>query len=161
MQDESVWRENRAIQLGIQVPFGYCAAWAGGIVSEGWLMSPEAKKLKVSGIVALIAGCLCVVAGIVLAVLGVDITDLFVVAASVLALLVGAKGARVANVPSNAPGLVGPSAGATVATGALCAGDVVFANGQVAPIVVGAVAFVLALLVTIAAAAVKKAVEKV
>ena len=45
-------------------------------------MSPEAKRLKLSGIVALIAGCVCVVAGIVFAVLGVDITDLFVVAAS-------------------------------------------------------------------------------
>ena len=124
-------------------------------------MSPEAKRLKLSGIVALIAGCVCVVAGIVLAVLGVDITDFFVVAASVVALLVGARGARVANVPSNAPKLMGPSAGATVATGALCAGDVAFANGQVAPIVVGAVAFVLALLVTISTAAVKKSVEKV
>jgi 4-amino-4-deoxy-L-arabinose transferase-like glycosyltransferase len=124
-------------------------------------MSPETKRLKLSGIVALIAGCVCVVAGIVFAVLGVDITDLFVVAASVVALLVGARGARVANVPSNAPKLMGPSAGATVATGALCAGDVAFANGQVAPIVVGVVAFALALLVTISTAAVKKSVEKV
>ena len=63
--------------------------------------------------------------------------------------------------PSNAPKLMGPSAGATVATGALCAGDVAFANGQVAPIVVGVVAFALALLVTISTAAVKKSVEKV
>ncbi len=124
-------------------------------------MSPEAKRLKVSGIVALIAGCACVVAGIVLAVLGIDITDLFVVAASVVALLAGARGARVANVPSNAPKLMGPSAGATVATGALCAGDIALVNGQVAPVVVGAVAFVLALLVTVATAAVKKSVETV
>lgn len=131
------------------------------IVEQGWLMSPEAKRLKVSGIVALVVGCACVVSGIVLAVLGVDITDLFVVAASVVALLVGAGGARVANVPSHAPRLMGPSAGATLATGALCAGDVAFANGQVAPIVVGAVAFVVALLVTIATSAVKRSVEKV
>ena len=124
-------------------------------------MSPEAKRLKVSGIVALIAGCACVAAGIVLAVLGFDITDLFVVAASVVALLAGARGARVANVPSNAPKLMGPSTGATVATGALCAGDIALGNGQVAPVVVGAVAFALALLVTVATAAVKKSVETV
>ncbi len=123
-------------------------------------MSPEAKRLKIFGIVALIAGCACVVAGIILAVLGVDITDLFVVVASVVSLLVGAWGARVAN-PSNAPKLMGPSAGATVATGALCAGDVAFANGQVVPIVVGVITFVLALLVTIATSAVKRNVEKV
>lgn len=124
-------------------------------------MSPEAKRLKIFGIVALIAGCACVVAGIILAVLGVDITDLFVVVASVVSLLVGARGARVANVPSNAPKLMRPSAGATVATGALCAGDVAFANGQVVPIVVGVITFVLALLVTIATSAVKRNVEKV
>lgn len=124
-------------------------------------MSPEAKRLKIFGIVALIAGCACVVTGIILAVLGVDITDLFVVVASVVSLLVGARGARVANVPSNAPKLMGPSAGATVATGALCAGDVAFANGQVVPIVVGVITFVLAFLVTIATSAVKRNVEKV
>lgn len=124
-------------------------------------MSPEAKRLKLSGIVALIAGCACVAAGIVLAVLGIDITDLFVVAASVVALLAGARGARVANVPSNAPKLMGSSTGATVATGALCAGDIALGNGQVAPVVVGAVAFALALLVTVATAAVKKSVETV
>lgn len=135
-----------------------------GAAGHRWMgefMSPEAKRLKLSGIVALIVGCACVIAGVVLTVLGVDITDLFVIAASVVALLVGARGARVANVPSNAPKLMVPSTGATVATGALCAGDVAFANGQVLPIVVGAVAFVLALLVTIATLAVKRSVEKV
>jgi hypothetical protein len=56
---------------------------------------------------------------------------------------------------------MGPSTGATVATGALCAGDIALGNGQVAPVVVGAVAFALALLVTVATAAVKKSVETV
>jgi hypothetical protein len=56
---------------------------------------------------------------------------------------------------------MGPSAGATVVAGALCAGDVAFADGQIAPVVVGVIAFVLALLVTIATAAVKKSVERV
>jgi len=123
-------------------------------------MSPDAKKLKIVSLVTMFAGIAAAVVGIVLLTDGFDLSDLFVLVSGLATMVLGGSGARTANVPSSARGLV-PQAGAVTAVDvAAAAGSAFVVSGQFVAIVAAAIIAVLALALALAAMGVKKGLEK-
>lgn len=70
-------------------------------------MSADSKRIKVMTIIALLYGLASIVAGIVLLVVGeAALVGILVIVSGVLSAILGARGALIANVPSNTPQLV-------------------------------------------------------
>lgn len=113
-------------------------------------MTPEAKNLKLTGIVALFAGLAVLIAGIVFAVMSFDAIDAMQMCSGASGLLLGAKGARAANVPSSAGKIVVPAAGVAVASAVMAGGVAYFGLGGTAAIQLGCIAAVAVLGVVIA-----------
>lgn len=124
-------------------------------------MSPEAKRLKITSLITMGIGFVAIICGFVFIDQGADPSDLFVLVAGVITMLIGAQGARVANVPSNAKGLIAPAGGVTAVDAAATAGTAALAAGQIVPVIVTAVTCVFSLAVTLVARAVKRKLERV
>lgn len=70
-------------------------------------MSADSKRIKIMTIVALLYGLASIVGGIVLLVTGQPVlVGVLVIVSGVLSAILGARGALIANVPSNTPQLV-------------------------------------------------------
>jgi len=124
-------------------------------------MSPDAKKLKIVSLVTMFAGIAVAVVGIVLITDGFDLSDLFALVSGLATMVLGGSGARVANVPSSAGKLV-PQAGVITAVDvAAAAGSALAVSGQIVAVVAAALVAVLSLALTLAAAGVKKGLEKI
>ena len=124
-------------------------------------MSPDAKKLKIVSLVTMFAGIAVAVVGIVLLTDGFDLSDLFALVSGLATMVLGGSGARVANVPSSAGKLV-PQAGVITAVDvAAAAGSALAVSGQIVAVVAAALVAVLSLALTLAAAGVKKGLEKI
>lgn len=123
-------------------------------------MTPEAKHLKIMSIVTMFIGLGVVILGIVLCVADFDITDALVAGSGALDSYIGASGARKANVPSSAKGIVVPS----ILIGALCVIAGFVSHSMGAPlysIVACAACGVLAAIVCLAAQRIVKALERI
>jgi hypothetical protein len=124
-------------------------------------MSSDARKLKIVSLVTMFAGIAVAVVGIVLLTDGFDLSDLFVLVSGLATMVLGGSGARAANVPSSAKGLV-PQAGVVTAVDvAATAGSAFVVSGQIAAVVAAALVAVLALVLMLAATSVKKGLEKI
>lgn len=123
-------------------------------------MTPEAKGLKLAGIVTMFAGIAVIILGIVFCVMDFDVTDALVAATGVGDAALGASAARKANVPSTAKTAVVPA----LIIGALCIAAGVTAQLFAAPIVSIAAccaAGVLAAVVSLSAQRIVKALERI
>lgn len=70
-------------------------------------MSQDSKRIKIMTIITLLYGLASIVAGIVLLVLGEPmLVGILVLVSGVISAILGARGALIANVPSNTPQLV-------------------------------------------------------
>ena len=124
-------------------------------------MSADAKRLKITGLVTMFAGLGVLIWAIVCAVQGFDLTDAFQGVAGLGGTVVGAQGARLANVPSTAGKIVVPALVAFVIGVALCvAGWFLVSPPSVAQLISIGVVAILMLLVGLFARAITEALKR-
>ena len=129
-------------------------------MSGGNQMTSEAKYMKIMSLIALFAGLAIAIIGIVLCILDFDIADVLVIISGVLGCGVGASGARKANVPSSAKGIVVPA----IIIGLACivaAGVATYLNADIPDIIADALAGISCANVSLSAQRIVKALEKV
>ncbi len=125
-------------------------------------MSEESRRLKICTLVSLIGGLAMAVAGIVLGVTGgFGIARVLALVSSVLALVLGIRGALLANVPSKSDELVRLALAITVVQACLAVAEVLIpgvdAVGEnVVPIALTCVALVVALAICLMARGVSR-----
>ena len=124
-------------------------------------MSADAKRLKICGLLTMFAGLGVLIWAIVCAVQSADLTDALQGAAGLGGTVVGAQGARLANVPSTAGKIVVPAIIGFVIGAALCVAGWLLVSPPSAVQLVGiAVVAVLCLLVGLFARAIVEALKR-
>lgn len=124
-------------------------------------MSPEARALKIAGIVTMFAGIAVLALSVIGMVAELDVVDALEAASGVACTLLGARGARTANVPSSAERFVVPAVVVFLTVAAACVASFLLMRAdqlwQAASV---AVAVVLAVAVAFAARRIVKALER-
>ena len=124
-------------------------------------MSADAKRLKICGLLTMFAGLGVFVWAIVCAVQSFDLTDALQGVAGLGGTVVGAQGARLANVPSTAGKIMVPAIVAFVVGAILCVVGWFLVSPPSIPQLVGiAVVAVLCLLVGLFARAIVEALKR-
>ena len=124
-------------------------------------MSPEAKRLKICGLLTMFAGLGVMIWAIVCAVSSPDLTDALQGAMGLGGTVVGAQGARLANVPSTAGGIVLPAILAFFAGAIFCVAGYFLVSPASVPQLAGiAIVAVLCLLVGLFARSIVEALKR-
>lgn len=124
-------------------------------------MSADAKRLKISGLLTMFAGLAVFIWAIVCAVQSFDLTDALQGVVGLEGIVIGAQGARFANVPSTAGKIVVPALIAFLVAAVCAALSYFLSDSPSLPQIVGIVLVaVLVLLVSIFAKSIVEALKR-